>query len=142
MSTSALRVMIGFLLAPSVPPLIVYVIILLSSTRGEARWSAQIFASVAYLLAFVVGVPAHLYLQRRGIHSLTAYAALGAAIGLLCVVLGFLPYALLGDWTTNHDETFTLLKTAGALAVPAIISAGVGSAVFWLIAIRSGRLSA
>ena len=142
MSASALRVMIGFLLAPGVPALIIYVVTLLSNTRGEATWSAQIFAAVAYLLAFVVGVPVYFYLQRRGINSFTAYAALGAAIGLLCIVLGFVPYALLGDWTTNHDEAFTLLKTAAALAVPAIISGGVGSAVFWLIAIRSGRLSA
>lgn len=136
MSTTALRALIGFSVAPGVPALIVYIISAMSGSRGEATWSFEIFAAAGYLAALVIGVPVYFLLQRKGVTNLAPYLALGALIGLMCVVLGFLPYVLLGGWQTNHEQAFVLLKTAAGIAVPAILSGAIASAIFWLIAVR------
>lgn len=133
---STARALIGFLVAPGVPALVVYIISTMTSTRGEAAWSSAIFAAAGYLAALVMGVPMYFVLQRKGVTGSVPYLALGALIGLICVVLAFVPHLLLVDWKTNYEQAFTLLKTATSIAVPAMFSGTVGCAVFWLIAIR------
>lgn len=136
MSTAALRALIGFLVAPGVPALVVYVISAISSTRGEAARSSAIFAGAGYLAAVLIGFPVYFFLQRKGITGLVPYLALGALIGLICIALGFAAYALLIDWKSEYEQAFTLLKTAASIAVPAMVSGTVACAIFWLIAIR------
>jgi hypothetical protein len=139
MSTTTLRTLVGFLIAPGGPALIVYLVSMMWGSRGEATWSAEVFAVVGYGAALVIGVPLYFLLQRKGIGGLVPYLVLGGLIGLICIILGFIPYAFLGDWRGNQEQAFSLLKTAAGIAVPAIISGVIASAVFWLIAIR--RLS-
>jgi hypothetical protein len=86
----------------------------------------------------MIGVPVYYFLQQRGINGLVPYLLLGALIGLICIVLGLAPYIISGDWRTNHEQAFTLLKFAAGIAVPAIISGTGASGIFWLIAIRPG----
>jgi len=128
------RLVIGFLVAPSVPALVVYVVSIATSSRGEATWSFWLFIGFGYLAAVFLGVPSYLVLQARRMHGLIPYVLTGALIGLICVVLCFSPYLISGQWLTNHEEAFTLFRTGAAMSVPAILSGAFASAAFWFIA--------
>ena len=136
MTPAAIRALIGLLIAPGVPAVVVYVASTIFYTRGEATWSFLIFAGTAYAVAVILGAPINYFLHRNGISGLFPYLASGAVIGLICVALGFAPYLLFIDWKSDFEQSFALLKTAASVAVPAVFSGGVASGIFWLIAIR------
>jgi hypothetical protein len=133
--TSALRALIGFLVAPSVPALALYLIGLLFVSGWEAVWGPKILAMFGYLAALVIGVPIYVILQRKGINSLKVYLGLGALIGLGYYVLLFGIWALL-SWQTYPEHTLLLLKNSIKSGGVAVVYATITSAVFWLIAIR------
>lgn len=135
MNTSALRALIGFLVAPGVPALVLYLIGLLFVSDWETAWGPKILAVFGYLAALVIGVPVYFLLQRKGISSLMAYLVLGALIGLVCYALFFGLWALL-SWKTYPEHALLLLKNSVKSGLIAVVYATVASAVFWLIAIR------
>lgn len=136
MSTSALRVLIGFLVAPGLPALVVYLIGLFFVADWEAAFGPKILAMLGYLTALLIGVPVYFVLQRKGISSLAAYLAFGALVGLSCYVLFFGLWALL-SWQTYPEHALLLLKNSVVSGVIAVVYATVSSLVFWLIAIKS-----
>jgi len=74
-STSTLRAVIGFVVAPVVPAIALYLL----NINGEAApLLPLIVALLAYAAAIVLGVPAYLVMQRRGIFSLWTYVIVGA----------------------------------------------------------------
>lgn len=135
MSASALRALIGFLVAPGVPALVLYLAGLLFFADWEAAFGPRILAMLGYVTALVIGVPVYFVLQRKGITSLIAYLAMGALIGLACYVLFFGVWTLL-SWQTYPEHALLLLKNSAESGVIAVVYATVASAVFWLIAIK------
>jgi hypothetical protein len=132
MNSTAMRALIGFLVAPAVPALALYFV----NVNGEAApLIFFVLAPFAYAAALVLGLPVYLVLQRRGTRSLRAYLILGAAIGLVFAVLFFGIQALL-SWTSAREHAVAVLKNSGRSVVLALVCAVVASAVFWLIAVR------
>jgi len=141
MKTTVLRAILGFVVAPFVPALLVYAssIAMHGGSRGEATWGLGLFASLGYGAALVLGVPAYFVFRARGITGFVPYLAMGALIGVACVIFGFLPHLVFSGPETYPGESATLLGLAGALSIPAIFAGAIASTVFWLIAVR--RLS-
>jgi len=132
MNSTAMRALIGFLVAPGVPALAFY----LMNMNGEASpLILFIFGPLAYAAALILGLPTYLVLQRKGIHSLWAYLILGAAIGLAFAVLFFGIQALL-SWSSAREHAVALLQSSGRAVVFTVVYAVVASALFWLIAIK------
>ena len=136
MTSAAMRALIGFLVAPGVPAVAIYIASTIFYTRGEATWSFLIFAGTGYAAALILGAPINYFLHRNGIFGLFPYLASGALIGLICVAFVFAPYLLFIDWKSDFEQSFDLLKTAASVAVPAVVSGSVASGIFWLIAMR------
>lgn len=135
MSRSVLRALIGFLVAPGLPALVLYLINLIVVSHHEALLLAAVLATLAYLSALIVGMPLHFLLQRKGINSLMAYLILGALIGLTCYLLFFGIEALL-SLKTYPKHALLLLANSGKSGAMAIAYSSVASLIFWFIAIR------
>ncbi|TVQ82004.1 MAG: hypothetical protein EA357_11025 [Micavibrio sp.] len=77
------RVLIGFLVAPGLPALLVYLTVLF---LGNDAWSSSfvpvVLAIIAYVYAWALGIPAYILLRRKGVDRFAVYLALGALIGL------------------------------------------------------------
>jgi hypothetical protein len=138
MNTTALRAFVGFLVAPAVPALIMYLVQLIFVRRGEAEWAAIAIGLFGYLTTVVVGIPAYFFLQRKAVTGLGVYLVLGALIGLTCYALLFIPGALL-NWKANAEGAYLMLRNSAGLAVLAIVCGLIASLVFWLIAINAVR---
>lgn len=132
---SGLRALIGFLVAPGAPALLLYLVGLFFVADWEAAWGPKILASFAYLVALIIGVPVYFLLQLKGINSFMAYLILGALIGLAFYVLFFGIWALL-SWQSYPEHAVLLLKNSVRSGLIAIVYAAVASVVFWLIAVR------
>jgi hypothetical protein len=135
MSTAALRALVGLLVAPGIPALILYLIQPIFVARWEAEWGAKVLVLFAYLSALVFGIPVYFVLQRKQVTSLGAYVALGASIGLACCVLFFGSLVLL-NWKAYPDHALALLKNSAGSAVMAVVYGSIASLIFWFIAIK------
>ena len=132
---SGLRALIGFLVAPGAPALLLYLAGLFFVADWEAAWGPKILAMFAYLVALIIGVPVYFLLQRKGINSFTAYLIMGALIGLVFYVLFFGIWALI-SWQSYPEHALMLLKNSVRSGVIAVVYAAVASVVFGLIAVR------
>jgi hypothetical protein len=131
-STSTLRAVIAFLVAPMVPAIVLY---LVNMNREAALLLPLVLAPLAYAAALVLGLPAYLVMRRRDIRSLWAYVIMGALIGLAFSVLFFGIQALL-SWSSAREHAVALLRNSARSLVLAMVYAAVASAVFWFIAVR------
>ena len=61
---SSVRFWVGFLLAPIVPGLL-FLLLSLFSNPGEGMWALKLSAMVGYPAMLVLGVTAHLLLNKR-----------------------------------------------------------------------------
>jgi hypothetical protein len=133
--THTARAWSGFLVAPVVPAGFLYLFGLLKGYGDVAIVGPLLLAPFAYAAALVIGVPVYLLLQRKGVHGVGAYLALGAAIGATVVVLMFGTEALF-SWTSAREHALGLIRNSGGYMVVAIVYAAIAAAVFWLIAVR------
>jgi hypothetical protein len=132
------RVWFGFLLAPGVPALALYI----ANIKGpDAPLLALILLPVAYAAALVLGLPTHVALRRRNISGVAAYLAAGALVGFFASTLMFGLEAFFG-WDSAREHAIAILQNSPKRIALAIGYALVAAAVFWVIAIRNGRTTA
>jgi len=129
------RAWTGFLVAPSVPGGLQYLFGLLKGYGDAAIVGPLLLAPFAYAAALIIGVPVYLLLQRKRVHGMSAYLAIGAAIGATVVVLIFGTEALF-SWTSAREHAVGVIRNSVAYMVVGVIYATVASTVFWLIAVR------
>ena len=82
------RTVVGFLIAPLVPVLL---LILPAALQGNAIALAQFsaYSKVSYCATLLIGVPAHVLLRRRHWTLLSIYVAVGGAMGLAVFLFHF-----------------------------------------------------
>ena len=86
----ALRTTLGFALAPAVIPALAYAYAHIRVPTAELDRVGITYALLfvaSYSLALVVGVPSHIYLQKRGWVALRHYMLAGAAVGAVPVMV-------------------------------------------------------
>lgn len=132
---SGMRVLVGFLVAPGVPALLLYLIGLFFVPAWEAAWGPKILVIFAYFIALVMGAPAFFVMRQKGINSFIAYLVMGVLIGLVFYVLFFGVWALI-SWQSYPEHALILLKESLRSGVIAVVYAAVASVIFWLIAVR------
>jgi hypothetical protein len=135
--TRAARAWLGFLVAPAVPAILLYVWGHLKGYGHDSVLGPLILAPFAYASALVFGVPAYLLLTRKGIRGLGSYVGTGALIGLVCAVAFKLSEAASGwNWTPGHEYSLSLARYSGPDIAIAVIYAAIASAGFWVITVR------
>ena len=133
---NARRVIVGFVIAPAVPALVVLALQAGAIAQGRAEWGTSLFAVLGYATAVVVGLPAFLLLRRRLATSFVKYAALGTAIGVVPACVLFLPDVVAG-WDARHEHAVLLLGNLWRAALGGAVLGCVSAVVFWLVAIRT-----
>jgi hypothetical protein len=129
------RVLFGFVVAPGVPALALYLLGLSFASAWEAAWGPRILAMFAYLVAVAGGIPVHLFLQAKGINSVGAYVVAGALIGLVCYLLVFGIWVEF-SWQSSPEHASALLRNSVNSGLIAVAYGAIASVLFWLIAIR------
>jgi hypothetical protein len=100
---------------------------------GNAAFVAPfILASLGYVATLILGLPVHFALERKGIHSLTAYVLLGTLIGPA--------FFLIFEALTSYPGQFIprLQHGYGAIFAAATYSS-LAAMTFWAIACRSKK---
>jgi hypothetical protein len=132
--TQTARAWVGFLVAPGVPAILLYLWGLHKGYGDAAVAGPGLLVPFGYVGALVIGLPIYLVLQRRGNHGLGAYLALGALIGVVVVAVMSTAEALL-SWNALQCAK-AQFGVSVRFTVIAAIYAMISSAVFWLIAVR------
>jgi len=126
---SKLRVLIGFLVAPGLPALLLYLTVLF---LGYASWEAAFFPRIlgifAYLAAWIFGIPGYFLLRGKGINGFMVYLILGALIGLTVYALYL--------FTLQPSVIEYRAHINWGLGLMAIVYAVISTAIFWLIAVQ------
>jgi hypothetical protein len=130
-----LRALLGFLIAPAVPALIVYVAEALRLTSSDAMKAAMAVGLFGYLSALVLGVPAFFFLRWASRTSSLAYLTTGALIGLVCYAVLFLPGAI-QNWQGNPEGAALMIRNTAGFALLAVVAGSAAAVVFWAIAAR------
>jgi hypothetical protein len=136
--STALRALIGFLVAPAIPALVLY-LVNVSTSQEAAPLVFLLLAPLAYAGALLFGLPAYLVMQRKRICTLRAYVIAGAMIGLLFAVLFFGVQALV-SFSSAPEHSIALLRNSISSVGIAVIYAASAGALFWWIAVKSGTV--
>jgi len=132
--TQTARAWVGFLVAPGVPAVLLYLWGLHKGYGDAAVAGPGLLVPFGYVGALVLGWPTYLLLQRRGSHGLGAYLALGALIGAIVVAVMSTAEALLSGNALQYASA--QFGVSLRFTVIAAIYAMISSAVFWFIAVR------
>lgn len=123
------RAFLGFLIAPVVPTVFLYLFGVWTG-EGNAAVVLPFFATVfGYVGAVLIGIPMYLLMQRRGLRSFRSYLLLGSLIGPIfyLVTMGLLA-------SPGHQ-----MQPLIALALPILVLAvytSITAGVFWLIVFK------
>ena len=132
-----LRAICGFLVAPLLPSVAVY---LIAAGLGDPHplWGAVLFGYLGYGAAFCLGAPAYFFLHGRG-SSCASYAwagaAIGAAIGVAFSLVVFLSH-LASGWTAVTAGASDIVANSVRVTGVGALSGAMSSVVFWLIAVK------
>ncbi|KLD73918.1 hypothetical protein FZ025_00655 [Xanthomonas hyacinthi] len=116
-----MRVLIGLVLAPLAPGLLMLALSLLGNA-GKGLWALKLIAMFAYPAMIVLGLPIHLLFQRIGWTSVWPYSIAGAFVGAVVTHFVF-P-------TLNAGQA-----SASSIAIAAIsaVFGAIAAATFWLV---------
>ncbi len=133
-SPSILRVLVGLLIAPVAPALLMYVGQAIVGGLGTYQMALFILM-FGYPLSLVVGLPAYLVLRSRRVHRVQPFIYTGGAIGLMGYGLFFALTASNSVYT--NDLRLALLKNTYALGVFGLGCGATSGLVFWYVAMKS-----
>jgi hypothetical protein len=129
-----LRTVLGFLVAPISPGLMIVVLgaVFAFGKSSEGIWIIKLSAMLGYPIAVVLGVPLYFFFRSRGWNGLLVYTMAGALLGVL-IYLITIP---LGGYSSNGlpglSERFS--NTALVYIPLGMICGAVAALSFWLIA--------
>jgi hypothetical protein len=135
MNSNTVRVILGFLIAPAIPALLVFLVQIFFVPRWEATWAATTIALLGYLAALALGALAFLVMRQKDATDWIQVVFVGAALGLVCYILLIIP-GLLQNLKIDANSSWLLLKNTVGLAIVGLLSGGLAGLAFWLIVIR------
>ncbi|MBC3919105.1 hypothetical protein H8L32_16560 [Undibacterium sp. CY18W] len=131
--TSLFRLPIAFLIAPAVPIIFIYVVMVSLKLQYEADSMAESLGIFAYFFTFFIGAPVYFILHRYKFFSLKAYLTFGALIGGTSYVL------VIAFILSKVQYPFLVFKNTIGLSLLAIGCSTIASFSFWLIGIRPSK---
>ncbi|WP_143494863.1 MULTISPECIES: hypothetical protein [unclassified Pseudomonas] len=134
MNVEKFRLLLGFLVAPVVPALLIYLWSLLVSSDADAEWGGRVFLVFGYLAMIIFGVPIFALVNRKWrVENPAAYMAGGAIIGALLGAAIFVP-DIVSNWHSKHNQSVYLIKSG--LPIMGAACGFIAGGAFWLIAIK------
>lgn len=123
------RVLLGFIFAPSIPALALYLYGVFMGFGTSAIVGPLILMPLGYLVEIVFGIPVFLVLKKYRMFSLLAYCLSGIGIGLL----GYIVFEVLPSYSR---DMFSAFRGSFGAAIVSVVYSWVAAAVFSLVAIR------
>jgi ABC-type amino acid transport system permease subunit len=129
------RLVIGFLVSPGAPALLVYLFYLCFLPSGEASTMGLIYFFFAYIAAIVMGYPFYRYARKHSLTTPRQFALLGAAAG------GIAYLSIVGLWAllvalSSPFEAIMIFANTALIGIGAASYAAAAAAVFWTIVVR------
>lgn len=134
-----LKLILGFIVAPAVPALIMYLYQIDSIESWELTWIVTVVLVLAYVAAIFLGIPTYLYLRKKSKDSLLSYVLAGVLIGFTLYLIIFFPTVVFGAISSSMEHAVTLFINTVGYSVFGVCSGLVSSIVFWGVAIRKTR---
>lgn len=133
------RIILGFLIAPAIPSLIIFFIGLLFYSPWEAAWAPKIFTVFAYISIFLFGIPAHIIFNKNKINNAKNYLFLGGFVGLICYVIF---YGLIAISSTENfsDHIVLLFKNSISTGFFAVAYGAITGFSFWFVVFGSKKI--
>jgi hypothetical protein len=119
------RTIAAFFVAPFAASLAIWLLMFVVGGWAASFW-LPFMVPIAYCVAVVLGVPAHVLLKRYGWTRLWQYALAGLSIGLAPLLV----IAVMPQFQGKRGVALLFLIFGAALGP-------IGAAVFWSIAVRS-----
>lgn len=121
------RALLGFLIAPAIPGLLVLMVAVLRGGFGEGVWALTLILPISFLASAIVGLPLHLLLTHFKRLNMLDYIIAGvlASLAPIAVVI-ILPWIF--------SETSQRLASLKIVMVIMVVASGIVSTSFWLIA--------
>jgi hypothetical protein len=126
------RTVTGFLLAPALPALPVYLFYLFLGFGDGSIVTPMILMLLGYLAMLTFGIAAHLFMQRKQLRSLSNYVVAGLMIGAAF----FLSFAIL---STYPGPLMPLLSGGAFAMLVAMAYSAAAAVVFWFIALSGAE---
>jgi hypothetical protein len=121
------RALLGFLIAPAIPGLLVLMVAVLRGGFGEGVWALTLILPISYLASAIVGLPLHLLLTHFKRQSMLDYTVTG-------VIASLAPIAVVIILPWIFSETSQRLASLKIVMVIMVVASGIVSTSFWLIA--------
>jgi hypothetical protein len=126
------RALLGFLVAPLAPCLIIFIIALFQGGGDGGFWFMSLVVPISYLTAAVIGLPIHLLLVKSGHASLGWYALSGIAASLIPILFIFVfPSISTGSASAPWAG---ILPVHYKIMAFMLLAAVTVSATFWFVA--------
>ncbi len=125
-----MRTIVGFLVAPAVPILLIFLVQIFSIGYSEALTLLLRLTPIGYAIAIIFGIPIHIALKHKKIFTMRAYIFSGVILGLIPYSILFVPTYFL---RVNTGYTLLLLKNTVGFGVFGLGCGVVASFVFWFL---------
>ena len=124
-----LRALLGMCVAPGIPAILLYVAMRPFNTHSDSLTNAASVAAPAYISAWLIGLPADVFLRIWRRTSLRVYVSLAICFAWL---VGSLVFAIFGRDVVSGSVVVAYATMVSAATVVAAVTA----VAYWLIAVR------
>src|SRR5690349_25175695 len=108
---SRVRVLLGFLIAPGAPALLLYLINLQFVPRHDAEFGGVMLGILSYIAAIILGIPACLLARRWKLTGPLSFVVLGALVGLAVYVV-FFGFLGISSYQSSPEHAIGLVKNS------------------------------
>jgi hypothetical protein len=129
--SSKSRALLGFLIAPATPNVLIFFWAVIQGRPSEGLWWATLMLPASYITSAVIGAPVVIFLQKINRNGLFSYVLSGVTVSFVPISL-----ILIIPWIKTYglESIFTLAALSQYKIVFLMLSVGVLiSIVFWFI---------
>jgi hypothetical protein len=131
--TSLQRVVLGFVIAPTLPAMLIVLLAILQRSSEGLTLLVSIVSLVSYPASLIFGVPGYLLFRRYGITGLHVYSLCGCLVGFVTGALVFMPDLFSRE---SVDLALQLLNNIYRYILFGGFSGFLSGGLFWIIAVR------
>ena len=135
MSKSILKILLGFLVSPAIPALLVYLISCIFDSHSGAAWSAKLILVMGYLAGLIIGVPTYLLLRKINKTSFLAYIVSGLLVGLIFSLI-IVVLSVTDAYNYGFEHAVGVFRNTIGSSLMGMVSGAIAGGVFWFISVR------
>lgn len=129
-----MRTLIGFLVGPIAPGLLLAALALVTGSPLYVDFALGMSAQIGYPVALLFGVPTYFFLRRKGWVAIHSYIIVGAALVAIAMLIPFAEVQITDGRLLTGPQFRNPLLGVPAMLPLAVFFGIIATSVFWLIA--------